>query len=217
MPTAKAKYPGDGSGELLPNFSDELKQKLRAYYPGEDTEQDPIWGHPADEFVEMILGEAWWAKSQLHAQEFELTKTGVRAQLNDLLKGLRDTEAKLRDISPDVDRLLPVAADPLGCADQMALMVRYLTAASNVVEQISKAKKPIEKQHAVAVELAVRVLRVLQEYGIPSAATGDSYFPYTSKAVTILKLIGDDLRLVRDELTWRDTISKAKLQALDLK
>jgi hypothetical protein len=68
----------------------------------------------------------------------------------------------------------------------------------------------------VAVELAIRVLRVLKEYGIKPAATGDAYWGYTSDAVEILKLIGDDIKLVRDELTWRDIIIKAKTSAPDL-
>jgi hypothetical protein len=217
MPTAKAKYTGDGSGELLPDFSNQLKQKLRAFYLGEDAEQDPLWGHPADVFVETVLSEAWWAKSALHAQEFEVTKAEVHAEHEDLLKSLRAAAGKLRNLSPDLDRLLGVNADPLGCADQIELLAQQVAAASEAVGRMNKAKKPIEKQHIVAVELALRVLRILQEYGIPAAVTGDAYFQYTSKAVTILKLIGDDLGLVRDELTWRDTISKAKQQAPDLK
>ncbi|TQK04957.1 hypothetical protein [Herbaspirillum sp. SJZ107] len=216
MSTAKAKYMGDGSGKRIPDFSDNLRQKLRAFYPDQNVEADPVWGHPADAFVEAVLSEAWWAKSALHAQEFESTKAEVRVEHADMLKSLLATERKLRNLSPDLDRLLGVDADPLGCADQIALMAKHVEAVSDLVEQMSKAKKPMDKQHAVAVELALRVLRVLQEQGIPAAATGDSFFGYTSNAIRILKLIGDDLRLVRDELTWRDIIIKAKQQAPDL-
>jgi hypothetical protein len=216
MSTAKAKYVGDGSGKRIPDFSEHLRQKLRDFYPGQNEEPDPVWGHPADAFVEAILGEAWQAKSTLHAQEFVITKAEVRVEHADMLKSLLATEQKLRNLSPDLDRLLGVDADPLGCADQIALMVKQFAAVSEVVEQMSKARKPIDKQHAIAVELAVRVLRVLKEYEIPAAATADSIFGYKSNAVRILKLIGDDLRLVRDELTWRDTIIKAKQQAPDL-
>jgi hypothetical protein len=166
--------------------------------------------------VEEILGEAWWAKSALHSQQFELTKAEVRASVGDLLKNLRAGEQKLRNLPPDLDRLLGAGADPLGCADQIALMVEKLTVASDLVEQMSKAKTPSEKQHAVAVELAILVLRVLQRYGIRPAATGDSVFAYTSKAITVLKLIGDDIGLVRDELTWRNTVISAKEKATDL-
>jgi hypothetical protein len=216
MSTAKARFTGDGSGTRLPDFSDRLRQELRAFYSSQDAEEDPVWGHPADTFVEEVLGEAWWAKSALHAQEFEVTKAEVRAEHEDLLKSLRATAGKLRNLSPDLGRLVGVDADPLGCADQIELMAQQVAAVSEVVEQMSKARKPIDKQHAVAVELALRVLRALQPYGIRAAATGDSYFGYTSKAITILKMIGDDLGLVRDELTWRDIIIKAKQQAPDL-
>jgi hypothetical protein len=217
MSTAKAKYIGDGSGELLPEFSAHLRQSLAAFCPKADVEPDPVWGNPADAFVEAILSEAWWAKSALHAQGFELTKAEAKAEHADLLKSLRETERKLRNLSPGLDRLLGIGADPLGCADQVTLMVQHVLNASEAVNQMNKAKKPNERQHFVAIELAIRVLRVLQAYGIRPAATGDSFFGYASDAVRILKLIGDDLRLVRDELTWRDVIIKAKQQALDLK
>jgi hypothetical protein len=163
------------------------------------------------------LSEAWWAKSALHVQEYEITKAEVRAEHVDLLKSLRAIEYKLRNLSPDLDRLLGIDADPLGCADQIALMAQHVITASADVARLSKAKKPVEKQHDIAVEFAIRVLRVLQVYGIPAAATGDAYFAYTSKAVKILKLIGDDLGIKRDQLTWRDTIIKAKQQAPDLR
>jgi hypothetical protein len=218
MPTAKARYLGDGSGELLSDFSHQLKEELRSFYQGKNANPDlGEWVEPADAFVEEILSEAWWAKSALHVQEYEITKAEVRAEHVDLLKSLRAIEYKLRNLSPDLDRLLGIDADPLGCADQIALMAQHVITASADVARLSKAKKPVEKQHDIAVELAIRVLRVLQVYGIPAAATGDAYFAYTSNAVKILKLIGDDLGIKRDQLTWRDTIIKAKQQAPDLR
>jgi hypothetical protein len=193
-----------------------LREQLKTFYQGKNADSDEVWTDPANTFVEEVLNEAWWAKSALHAQEYEITKAEVRAEHADLLKSLRAAEHKLRNLSPDLDRLLSVDADPLGCADQIALMAQYVTTASAGVARLRKARKPIDKQHDVAVELAIRVLRVLQAYGIRAAATGDAYFEYTSKAVTILKLIGDDLKLGRDRLTWRDTIIKAKQHAPDL-
>jgi len=212
MPTAKAKYLGDGIGQLIPDFSDALKEKLHAFYPDKSVELDEIWEPRADAFVEEILAEAWWAKSALHALEFDLTKAEIQAEHADLLKTLHAVESKLRNLSPGLDRLLNINADPLGCADQVALLAQYVSDASEVIKRSTKARKPIEKQYEIVVELACRVLKVLPEHKIPVAATGDCYFGYTSDAVKILKLIGDDLGLVRDELTWRDIISKTKSQ-----
>ena len=210
MPTAKARYLGDGVGQLIPDFSDALKLELRAFYPDKRVTLDRQWEPRNDAFVDAILAEAWWAKSALHALEFELTKAEVQAEHADLLKTLHAAERKLRNLSPALDRLLSIDADPLGCADQISLLANYVNDASAAVERLGKARKPIDKQHEILVELAYRVLEVLRFYEIPIAATGDSYFGYTSKAVTILKLIGDDLGLVRDHLTWRDIIIKTR-------
>lgn len=273
MPTAKARYAGDGSGVLLPEFSIGLRQQLRALYPSQDAEDDPVWGHPADAFVGEILGTAWWAKSALHAQGHEVTTAEIRAEHKDLLKSLRAAVGKLHNLSADLNsllnslrvlakklrilspnfaRLLDLDADPLDCADQIDAfvwrleaaveatgdtrkakkqvskpeahavelaidaMARHVDAATKAVSQVSKAHKLQDKQSAVVVESAIRILRILNQHQIPAAATGDSYFLYTSKAVAILKLIGDDLGLVRSELTWRNIIIKAKNHAPDL-
>jgi len=216
MTTAKAKYVGGGDEEPLPDFSDKLKNGLRAFYPNPEAEIDPEWGHPADTFVEAVLGAAWWAKSARYWQRSEISKAEVRAEHADLLKVLRASEYKLRNLSPDHSRVFSVNADPVGWADAISLMIQSMATTAPAIEKLKKARKPIEKQHDVAVELSVLVLRVLQQYGIRPAATGDCYFEYTSHAVKILKLIGDDLGLVRDELTWRDLIIKAKRVATDL-
>jgi hypothetical protein len=273
MSTAKARYAGDGSGVLLPEFSDRLRQQLRALYPFQDEEDDPVWGHPADAFVGEILSTAWWAKSALHAQGHEVTTAEIRAEHKDLLKSLRAAGSKLhnlsadlnsllksvhvlakklRILSPDSARLLDLDADPLNCADQIDVFIRHVEAAVEATGDVRKAKKQVskqmaravelaidamarhvgaateavgkvnkaqkfqDKQYVVAVESAIRILRVLNQHQIPAAATGDSNLLYTSKAVTILKLIGDDLRLVRSELTWRNIIIKAKKYAPDL-
>lgn len=216
MTTAKAKYKGDGSGMLIPDFSDSLKAKLRAFYPKQDADGDPEWGDSADSFVAHILSEAWQAKSELHWQNFESRKQEIRAEHADLSRALQDCEHKLRNLSPDFDRLLGFNADPLACADQIKAFIEHVVKAGEAIKHLSKRKRPYEKQHAVAVEMALCVLRALREYGIQPAATGDAYYGYKSDAVVILKLIGDDIGIRRDELTWRDTIIKAKQIASDL-
>lgn len=216
MSTAKARYLGDGSGERISNFSTQLRMKLREFYPNKSAEKDRWWGHPAETFHSAIINEAWNAKTRLAAQKYDVTKSELRAEQQDLLKGLQTLEDKLRNLSPGFGRLLAMSADPLGCADEIGIFAHHISALSEDIEGMSKAKKPIDKQHAVAIELGVGVLRILQEYDIPASATGDTTFSYTSDAVQILKLIGDDLGLVRDELTWRDIIIKAKEAAPDL-
>jgi hypothetical protein len=210
MPTAKPRYIGNGTGNKLSDFSIELRGKLREFYPDKNAEEDPVWGHPADTFVSHILNEAWWAKSELHWLFFEGTKAELRAEHNDLLSRVTELENRMRNISSDFDRLLGNDADPLGCAEKLAELARNIERAGNAIGSMPRAKRPDEKQHYVAVELAIRVLNTLKGYGIKPAATGDAYFGYTSDAIRILKLIADDIKLILDELTWRDIVIEAK-------
>lgn len=178
MPTAKARYAGDGSGVLLPEFNARLKQQLRALYPSQDVEDDPVWGHPADEFVEEILSTAWWAKSALHAQGLEVTTAELRAEHKDLLKSLRAAEGKLhnlsagldsilnslrplvkklRNLSQELDRFLGVDAAPLECADQVEAFVGHVSSITETSD-MRKAKKLVFKPYAVAVEAAIHTM-----------------------------------------------------------
>lgn len=191
--------------------------KLREFSPDIRAVPDLYFGHPADAFVEAVLGEAWEAKSALIARKYDVTKAESRAELQDLLKTLLAPVHKLRNLSPTVGRLLAVSADPLDCADQIQVLAQHVLALSEDVERMSNAKKPIEKQSEIAIEMAIRVLRILNEYDIPASATLHEVAKNASTAVKILKLIGDDLGLVRNELTWRDIVIKAKKAAPDLR
>lgn len=216
MPTAKPRYKGDGAGMLIPDFSDALRNKLREFYPDKEVTPDLHLGNPTDDFVNGILAETWWAKSELFWQDFGCTKQEIRAEHSDLLKCLRNCEEKLRNLSPDFDRLLGVEADPFGCADKIKELIWHMENAEQAIEYLPTAQKPAEKRHDVSIELAVRVLRVLKEYGIPPSATHDAGLGFTSDAIKILKFIGDDIKLERGELTWRTTIIEAKKRAADL-
>lgn len=221
--TAKARFFGDGSGTLLPDFSDRLKRELRGYHPGPDTESDPTFGHPADTFVEHVLAEAWWAKAQMHWLKFDCTKPELRKEQTDLLRLLKKTRSNLQSLSPDFDRLLGIDADPLGCADKLGNLIKRVESAGRLIDKLPKAPKIAEKRHVVAVEMAVRILHVLKDhYGIAPAATAGNYLrmvditqaesetsAYVSNAVKILKMVGDDIGLVRAETTWRDIICEA--------
>ena len=209
MPTAKARYKGDGAGKRIDDFSDSLRRKIKKHYPGEKAE--------TDSFVAHILSEAWWAKAELHWRDFDCTKAEIRAEHADLLKQLTGLQGNLQKLSPDLDRLLGTDADPLGCADKLGELIGHVVRAGQQFDKLPKAKKLEEKQKVVAIELAVRVLRALKGYGIAPAATGDAYYGYTSDAVQILKAIGDDISLCRATTTWRDIIIEAKTIAPDLK
>lgn len=229
MTTAKPPYHGNGCGTKLSDFSDELRQTLRSFDPRQGTDTDPYtlaWGDPADAFVEAVLSEAWWAKSELHFSQFNSGRAEIRAEQADLLKRLRGVHDRLRRLSPDFDRLLGIDADPLGCADKIKELIGYVEAANPRIDQLPNGRKTADKEHNIAVELAIRVLGVVEQYGGDVAATAGTYWKliditeqcdsdveasrYVSPAVKILKAIGDDMGLVKAEATWRGIIGTAR-------
>lgn len=216
MPTAKARYLGRQAGDAQPEFSDALRAKLRGYYPDQDAITIPPFESPADDFVSRILMDARWAVSELKDLEAEITKPEIRREHEDLLKSLRELESKLRSLSLDYDRLLGIQADPLGLADKIASFTAIVAAANPAIDAFPSALRAVEKQRAVMLEMAIRVLMTLKEFGIPAAQTADADFGYQSKAVEILKAIGDEVGLVRSPLVWRDIIGDAKKAAPDL-
>ena len=125
MPTAKARYTGGGGRAKTKEFSSSLKTKLRDYFPRQQLGACEIWGHPADDFVSHVLAEAQWAVSELYWQTLDITKSEIRAEQQDLLHVLKLAHGKLRKLSPDIDRLLGVDADPLGCADKIQDLILH--------------------------------------------------------------------------------------------
>ena len=149
MTTAKPRYAGDEAGVTPDNFSDNLRKAIRNFYPDKNACADPSFGHPADEFVAEVLEEAWWAKSQLHDRLPEGTKAQLRAELTDLLKNAGKLEFKLRNISPDVARLLDINSDPIECADTLAHLVTSLKQAGNTIDKWPQLYRRNEMEHLV--------------------------------------------------------------------
>ena len=211
--------------------------KLRSYYrekqieTDEEREYHSAWhsepGQAEDCFVSCVLAAARWAIAELHWRQIAITKPEIRAEHADLLKGLNDLHHKLRNLSPDFDRLLGSNADPLGCADSIKELINHAEGAGQRIDKLPGTERPVEAEHRVMLEMAIRVLPVLKDSNIPAAATAGSYLRmldignnngsriedtarYLSDAVEILKAIGDDIGLVRSPETWRDTIIEAK-------
>lgn len=223
----KAKF--NGSNGLLAtrhDFSDDTRAKLRALYPHQ-ADTCPVFGHPADAFVEWLLMEGYWLAGALGATKSFLTKEEARAECNALLKDLCGAHMKLLKLSTDFDNMLGPDADPRGLADSIALMIKYAESAlSNINLKKKQARKPVEWQHRVALDFAGRIAIVLRDYEINPSATASTYLralditqsknsgiedtsEYVSDAVKILKLIADDVGLNMSESTWRDTLAEA--------
>ena len=218
MPSGKARL--TGKMPEYREFSDELKQKLHAFFPDEDPEPDPTFGHPADHFVAVLLNAASFAISELGYSRLSLTKADLEAEHKALLASLTAARDKLRQISLGLDRLLPLEANPEGVVDELDRLISQVETAREKIPDIHLTisggkvqrtkQKPGQIKHAIALETAHLVLQVLDRYRISTAATCDPDLGTASPAIQILKLIGDDIGLVYEPVTWRDIITKTK-------
>lgn len=219
----KAKFNG-GLYTEAHTFSEDTRAKLRALYP-QESDTCPVFGHPADEFVEVLLRDGHWLAAELGAIKAFLTKQEALAECDALLKDLRGAHMKLRNLSFDFDRFLGPDADPTGCADSILQMIEYAELAQSTIRQKKEpARKPSEWRHRSAVDFSGRIAYTLQNYGIQASATASRYLrainitedfgkedtsEYVSDAVKILKIIADDVGLNLAESTWRDTLAEA--------
>lgn len=235
------------------DFSAELRVQLRKYYPIEAI-VDPVFGDPADEFVELVLNEAHWAISWAAKMPFRLTRAELRAEHRALLGALRRARCqhrlrgrrrlsalvkareRLDRSSPETIGLLGADAEawrcvPLlseaitayetsqrydftACDAALGNMISYLEAASRKLVALPANRKPAARRNLLAKEMALRVLRVLySHYDIKPFATAPEY---ASRAVQILKLIGDDIGLKFAAKTWRNVIAAVKPEVLKL-
>lgn len=224
MPTAKPAYDSGGGWKNRhydeaewEELKERLRKKLRDFYPDKNAEAHPPFGHPADSWVNYLLAEAEGAVSMMLWLSLRLTKGKLRAERKDLLNTLNKAEECLSKLSHDLDIMLGVDADVLGCRDKIRELVPRIEAAEASINRLPRAKKLSDAQHDASVEMAIRVLRVLKGYGISPAATADADLGYFSDAVMILKIIGDELGLVLAETTWKIAIFKAKQSVSDLR
>ena len=197
-------------------FSSQLKATLRSFYPQQNAQTCPYFGHPADTFVEHILSAAGNAAADMMRQEFNVTKQELRAEQKDVLKSLKAMQDKLRKLSLPFHWLLEDGAAPLKVADSLDTIIHQIEATVPGIDALPQKMRANEDQHNIAVEMTFRVLHVLKDNGIKVAATSDPNFGYTSVAVSILKAIGDDIGLVLKEITWRDRIIEVKQSDPDL-
>lgn len=223
MPTATPKYDTDGSWKFRQYDSqswDKLKltlqTALRPFYPDKNAETDPIFGHPADGWANSLLSEAYDAVSTMRWHGLRLSNEQLRAEQKDVLSRLRKAAKCLDTMSHDLNIMLGIDADLLGCRDKILEIIPLVAAADTVISGLPTAKKRRDAEDHAAVEMAIRTLRILKAEGISTSATAETNSGYISKAIQILKIIGDALGLVLDPKTWVKKVAKAKQSASDL-
>jgi hypothetical protein len=192
-------------------FTPQLVETLMGYYaprPGdhEDTENN---------FAQAILTEARWAISELEYHRHDRDRKSVRAERDNVLKGIKKLGKALRTMSRDFDVLLGNDADPLGCTDKMTHLASQIESrvTDERLDSLPKKLLPNQAQSRVSKELTIRILRVLKRYGVSTAITCDPDLGYISDAVRILKTVGDAIGLDQEYATWRNIMSRAKHEA----
>lgn len=219
MPTAKPRYDGDGSWKFRKfsktewdELGEKIRQKLRLYYPDKNAVVDPNFGHPADEWANILLSEAESSVSTMLWLHRRCTKAELRAEQADVWAALKKAEKSLSNLSHDFDVMLGVDADVLGCRDKLRELIPRVDSAKVAIARLPRATKLEDAQADACVEMAIRVLGVWKGRGGSMAATADTDLGRASDAVKILKILGDGLGLRLAERTWVTHITDAKRQ-----
>lgn len=217
MPTAKPRYDGGGDWkhrhfdqDEWEAISERIRKKLRCFYPDKNAKADPPFGHPADEWANYLLDESKGTVSLELWLRRRLTNAELRAERKDLLNTLNKADKSLSNLSLDLKKMLGVDADIRGCRDKIEEFMQRLEDAGATIDRLPKARKLRDVQHSAAVEMAVRVLRILKQYGVSTAATAAAGQGRASDAVQILKILGDAIGLPLSEVTWKGIIIEAK-------
>ncbi len=176
---------------------------------------DSHWS--AEDVVAIILSEASWAIDEVKEARDALANEDVVAEHEGLLKSVEISLEKLKNISSDYDRLLVAGTDPAGTAHELALLLDNLRESDQVIRNLPEKPKVGTDMNVIAIELTIRVLTILKSYGIKPSTTCDTSLGYVSKAIKILKAVGDEVGLVYSLHTWKDKIVAAKKSNPDLK
>lgn len=223
MPSAKAAFdPDEGwkhrqfDSAQWEALGARLRQKLRPFYPDKDAEECPTFGHPADSWANYLLSDAWGAVSSIRGLRLRLTNEQLAVELQAILGTLQKAIRVLSSVSPDVDRLFGIDADVLGTRDKIRELIPFVEAGKLRRSMLSRATSRNEADRAAAIEVAIRVLRIFKDSGGRISATANTDLNLVSDAVSILKIIGDELGLCLSAVTWKKVVIEAKRQAKDL-
>jgi hypothetical protein len=198
MSSGKANYSGD-----IPQVRDvtpTLKVALEDFKLG-------------DEFVQYVLAVARDMLADIAYARMEHPKDDLQAEHAQTFSTLKAASEKLRNLSLGYVRLFPPGTDTAGLADSIDQLVSNEAAIATAIQNAVTMPRAVQSQQAIAIEMVVRVLGIAQEFGIKPTATYDPTFPnIISDAVRLVKIVGDEIGIVRGEVTWRKIIIDAKRQ-----
>lgn len=215
MPSAKAPYDKNViwkyrqfSDSDWQEMTERLQAKLAPLYPEIATTSEIELAKRA--WVGRLQSEANIAISTVLWRNRRRTNEELRAERNDLLSVLNKAAVCLSTLSPDLDRLLGVDVDVLGTRDKILKLIPPIQASEALIAKLPRAKNKKDAQHAAAVEMAIRCLRVVKEYGGEVSVTLVPELERISPAIQILKILGDELGLELGESAWKRAAALAK-------
>lgn len=212
---ATARYVGAENTAPF-DFSSALRTRLSELFEKFTKEQESVFEAADIEFTNHVLIEARWGLVEYRALQQRLSKKEIVGEINDIGSLLTEAQEKLAKLSPQVDGLIIDSEHPLELSDSIEKFVAHITAAKKNASSL-RVSSTASAEKKILLELAVRVLRVLAEYGISASQTQGESIHSSSPAIQILYAIARDIGLRRSAKTWRGIVGEVKQIAPELK
>jgi len=210
MATPKPRYT-DSAPIKRRKIKDNLRSRLLDLCPDNLDDTFPeAFGSEKESLVDEIMVEAAWAIDELSEIDQEITSQVLGAIRRDLLDKLAKCQKKLQTLIPEYEGLLDIETTPIKLSNALDPVISAIQSTDKPIADLGRSLSRVEKDAAVATEISVRIMKVLQDYGIKISATKSMEFDYVSTAVVILDTVGEAIGLKRHQTTWRDIILKAK-------
>lgn len=201
MTSPKARFTGAQQPGRVADLKEAELERLRALWPGDR-------GNPGCELFAACLADVVLGiRAQRQQGRILVSREDARAELVKVAQQLREAERMLRTMSPDVDVLLGVEADPLGTADAIkALLSRFQQAEAQHATMYAGTSNA-EHERRLALDVCIQVAGVLRDHGIEVSATAVVDLQQQSAAVACCAAVGELSGIPRSPATWRDLLA----------
>lgn len=206
MSSPKARFTGAQLPSRVRDLTYAEVLRLRDLWPKGGIES--AWGHPGDEFAASLGDIVLGVRAQRHREI--VSREDARAELHRVARQLREAEEMLRTLSPEVDVLLGVEADPLGCADEIRAMVERFRRAEVAHATLYAGTSNAEHERRLALDVCIQVAGVLRDHGIEVSATAVVDLQQQSVAVACCAAVGELSGIPRSPATWRDLLADVR-------
>lgn len=206
MSSPKARFTGAQPPSRVRDLTYAEVLRLRDLWPKGGIES--AWGHPGDEFAASLGDIVLGVRAQRHREI--VSREDARAELHRVARQLREAEEMLRTLSPEVDVLLGVEADPLGCADEIRAMVERFRRAEVAHATLYAGTSNAEHERRLALDVCIQVAGVLRDHGIEVSATAVVDLQQQSVAVACCAAVGELSGIPRSPATWRDLLADVR-------